>query len=343
MKQKEKSSAERTAQSSQASSISQAEALRKILKSDNPLSGTTPYYVHSGHYGLDFIISGRIDGSGGYPGAQVVEIFGPKSVGKTLLLLYAIRNMQAIGGVTIAADVERRWKREFAEHHGVNWDNLVVWSPETVEDFTVQIIDALESLPDGGKVLICLDSLASLTTYWEQESKGIKEDQGRKAKRVKATMRVLPSLLYRKGALLLVANHVIEKPNVMYGPNYTTPSGQGVAFQATVRIELFTAHKKMVDGKAVPIGITMHAYCDKNSETVPFRKTNIDVYWIKGIDPYSGLIDLAKDHDVIKTSGSWYVWGDKKFHGEEALLAAIRDNPEFLKDPKWSEPYYLEK
>lgn len=317
------------------------EALKKILKTDVPYVGTTPYYLHSGHYGLDYIMSGRIDGSGGYPGGQVVEIFGPKSTGKTLLMLYAVKNMQAMGGIAITADVERRWKKDFAEHHGVNWDALVIWSPETVEDFTVELINALESIEDNHKVLICLDSLASLSTYWEQDSKGIKEDQGKKAKRIKAAMRVLPALLHRKGAILLVANHIIEKPGVMYGPSYTTSGGQGIAFQATVRIELFATKQKKIDGKEVPVGVTMSAYCDKNSETIPFRRTSIDMLWMKGIDPYSGLIEMAKDHDIIKVSGGWYVWNGAKFHGDEAMKDEIRSNPEFLKDSRWKSPYYL--
>ena len=275
--------------SSSTSLDSRVESLKKILKANKDVFGKTPYYLHSGHYGLDYIMSGRVEG-GGYPGGKVVEVFGPRSTGKTLLLIYAVKNMQKEGGIVIVADVERRWKRDFAEHHGVDWDNLIGWSPNTVEAFTTQTMDALEELPDDGKVLICLDSLASLTTIWELESQATKEDQGKKAKRIHASMRVLPELLSQKGAILLVANHTIEKPNVMFGPNYGTSGGNAVPFQASVRIELFRPRDKTIEGKERPLGVTLNVFCDKNSETAPFGRTKMDMLWVKGIDPYSGLV-----------------------------------------------------
>jgi hypothetical protein len=92
--------------------------------------------------------------------------------------------MQRVGGTTIVADVERRWNKSFVIKHGVDWDKLIGWSPPTVEEFTVQLMDALDELPDNGKVLVTLDSLASLSLLTEIKDKGTKMDQGRKAQRI---------------------------------------------------------------------------------------------------------------------------------------------------------------
>jgi recombination protein RecA len=324
-------------------SLEVANSLKKIFKVEENVFGVTPYFLHSGHYGLDYIISGIVDGSGGWPGGQVVEVFGPRSTGKTLLLIYAVKEMQKLGGVTIVADVEHRWNKEFVVKHGVDWDRLVGWSPATVEQFTVQLMDALEELPDDGKVLVTLDSLASLSLIKEVEDKGTKADQGRKAQRLRAAMRVLPSIMTQKGVILMVANHVTEKVGVMYGPTQTTPGGTGVPFQATVRIELMRTQPIKLEGKERPIGVTLNVKCDKNSQTAPFGETSIDMLWSKGINPYSGLVDMAKDLEIVDQKGAWYSWNGMKFNGDKELAEGIRNNiDEFLKDPKWKSPYFME-
>ncbi len=324
------------------SSDSVVKSLKKILEANEDTFGKTPYYLHSGHYGLDYIISGIVNGSGGWPGGQVVEIFGPRSTGKTLLLIYAVKEMQRAGGTTMVADIEHRWNKDFVIKHGVDWDKLIGWSPPTVEGFTVQLMNALEELPDNGKVLVTLDSLASLSLLKEIKDKGTKADQGRKAQRIRAAMRVLPSIMGQKGVILMVANHVTEKVGVMFGPTQTTPGGTGVPFQATVRIELLRAQPIKLEGKDRPIGVTLRVKCDKNSQTAPFGETTIDMLWSRGINSYSGLLNMAVDLEIVEQNGGWYIWNDQKCKGEKEIMELIRGNEEFLKDPKWTSPYFME-
>lgn len=339
MKKKEESLREELP-SCPTSSISIVKSLRKILDANENIFGTTPYYLHSGHYGLDYIISGIIDGSGGWPGGQVCEIHGPPSAGKTLLLIYAIKEMQKMGGVTIVADVEHRWNKDFVTKHGVDWDQLIGWSPPTVEAFTAQLVDALEELPDKGKVLVTLDSLASLSLIKEIEDKGVKADQGRKAQRIRAAMRILPSILNQKGAILIVANHVTEKVGVMYGPTQTVPGGTGVPFQATVRVELLHTSPIKLEGKERPIGVTLRVRCDKNSQTAPYGETTIDMLWSHGINPYSGLLDLMTDLEIVERRGGYYYYGDKSFRSNE--IKEICETTDILKHPKWTKNYFIE-
>ncbi len=90
----------------------------------------------------------------------------------------------------------------------------------------------------------------------EVDDIGTKADQGRKAQRLKAAMRVLPAKIRKAGAIFLATNHIIDKVGVTYGPTRTTPGGRAVPFQSSVRIELLSTKQIEIKDKARPIGVT---------------------------------------------------------------------------------------
>ena len=74
--------------------------------------GITPaprWYLHTGSLALDYAISLKINGEGGYPGGCVIELFGEPSTGKSLLLAKAAAEAQKVGVLPIIADAEARW------------------------------------------------------------------------------------------------------------------------------------------------------------------------------------------------------------------------------------------
>lgn len=315
--------------------------LRDLIVSGKALP--PQWFLHTGNLALDYIISGKVNGSGGYP-CGTVEIFGEPSSGKSLILAKAIAEMQKLGELTVLADAEIRWDDDFATLHGVDADKLLRFYPETVESFAVETVKLLDSLEEKNKkVLIVLDSLAILSTVKEMEDiedGDIKADQGRKAQKIKAAFRVLRGKIRQSGSILLISNHVISSPG-SYTNIKTTPGGGGVPFQANVRVELSKPTPLIITGKDRPIGVELHIKIAKNSIAPPFGETNIQLFWSRGISKYSGLLELALDLGIIERKGAWNYYKDISFQTTN-FEEIIKGNPDILTDPKWDLPYFME-
>ena len=321
-------------------SSSTVDGIKKLLQSDENIFEMPSWYLSTGNYSLNYIISGDLNG--GYCSGLVNELFGDPSTGKTLLLMVAVANMQKMGGITVVSDVERRWDWEFAKSCGVDLDQVIKRSPETVEEWTIEtdkILDMLLQHDPPHKALFVMDSVASISTLWEMENVGTKEDQGKKAKRIKAAMRVIPKKLSRAGAILLTSNHLIADPRIRYGSNQVTPGGKGISFQASVRVEMYQPTPIILEGKNRPIGAILKMKAAKTSTCPPLGETEINVLWSKGINPYSGLLDMAVDLGIVKSAGGWYEYQDKKYRANQ--IADMVANG-LMDDPTWKKPYFLE-
>ena len=315
-------------------------ALVKYLQTTEEINDANRYFLDTGNHSLNYIISGSL--RGGYSSGLVSELFGLPSSGKTLLMMVAVAKMQQLDGVVVVADVERRWDWEFAKVHGVEPARVLRHSPETVEQWSIETDEILDKLLEQDpipKSLFILDSIASLSTYWEMEGIGVKEDMGKKAKRLKAAMRVIPKKLSKAGAILIASNHIIENPQIQFGPKGYAPGGKGFPFQSSIRLELFTPIQITPEGKNRPIGATLRLRCAKNSVCPPFGETEINVTWAGGVQRYSGLVEMMMDLDIITNAGGWFEYNEKKFRAKE-IEQFCKDNPEIMEDERWKKNYF---
>ena len=127
---------------------------------DNPMSRDVDV-VSTGSIGLDVAL-----GIGGVPKGRVVEIYGPESSGKTTLTLQIVAEAQKIGGTAAFVDAEHALDPSYAEHLGVNVDELLVSQPDTGEQ-ALEITDML--VRSGAVDVIIVDSVAALTPKAEIE------------------------------------------------------------------------------------------------------------------------------------------------------------------------------
>ena len=103
-------------------------------------------------------------GIGGIPKGRIIEIYGVESSGKSTLCLQLARECQKNGGAVAYIDSEHSMNPEYAEHIGVNTDELVFAQPDSGE----QALEIAEKLvKSGGFDLIIIDSVAALTPQAE--------------------------------------------------------------------------------------------------------------------------------------------------------------------------------
>ena len=273
------------------------------------------HWLDSGNYALNKVISG--DYKKGLPFGRVVEVFGDPSTGKSLLIYHWIAAVQKMGGVAILDDTEDAYTEEFGRLLGVDSNALILLSSLTVEEHFEKVflgwkkvgkeklqpglVDLIWEKDTDCPIMIALDSLALLSTRHEQAVMLEKPDMT-KAKQIRAALRNSAKYMKKGNILHVVSNHITNKIGVLYGNPKTTPGGTGMPFSASVRLELnFTGKIKDINNSEHTIGVMSTAKGAKNRVAVPFQEANLDIYFDRGVDPFSGLIDnmivngIAKD------------------------------------------------
>ncbi|HNW14172.1 MAG TPA: phosphopyruvate hydratase, partial [Anaerolineaceae bacterium] len=78
----------------------------------------------------------------GYPKGRIIEIYGPESSGKTTLAIHVVAECQKNGGIAAIIDAEHAFDRFYAEHLGVNVNDLLISQPDNGE----QALEIAENL-----------------------------------------------------------------------------------------------------------------------------------------------------------------------------------------------------
>jgi len=288
-------------------------------------------FLDSGNYALNYVMSGDL--RKGYPIGRVVEIFGDPSTGKSLCIYTAIAEFQRRGGVVILDDTEYAFSESFGKMLGINCEELIILHSNTVEEhfetiFLGYTVDKKKKEPlvskllerfGKGKIMVCLDSVAQLSTRHEQEVKLDRPDMA-KAKQLRAGIRLIVKPISEHNILYLLSNHTIAAIGDMWNPK-TTPGGKAIPFQSSLRLELEMGKKKLDDNDQ-PIGVITRVRCQKNKISIPFRHTVVEIDFRRGLNRYSGLLDTLVNMGVVELKGSWYSFGEEKFQkGDFDLLA----------------------
>lgn len=278
----------------------------------------------TGSLGVDIITGG------GYGRGRIIEIYGAESSGKTTLAIHAMIESQLAGGTVAFIDAEHAFDRTYAEALGLDMSKVIMSQPDNGE----QALEIAERLISTGRIdLLIIDSVAALTPKAEIDGEMGESKMGLHARLMSQAMRKLTATINKTNTVVYFTNQIREKIGVMFGNPETTTGGNALKFYASIRLEIRKSKGDTDKATGDVINSRVKVKTVKNKLAPPFRTTEFNIVFGKGIDHLQEIIDYGVAADLIKKSGSWYSYGETKLgQGDVGVRKLLEDNPELMEE-----------
>ncbi len=252
---------------------------------------------------INVALSGSIHG-GLTSGLTVLA--GPSKHFKTsfALLMAGAYLQQHKDAVLLFYDSEFGSPQTYFDIFGVDASRVLHTPVTNVEELKFDIINQLEGLSRTDNVIIIIDSIGNLASKKEledaQNEKSV-ADMSR-AKALKGLFRMITPYLKMKDIPLLAINHTYKEIGLF--PKDIVGGGTGIYYSAD-NIWII-GRRQNKEGTEVQ-GYDFIIKVEKSRMVKEQSKIPISVSWAGGIDPFSGLLDIALAGEfVTKPSKGWY-------------------------------------
>lgn len=270
----------------------------------------TPEYLDTGNYAFNWAISGKL--TAGFPCTKVSEMFGDPGSGKSLILTKLAGENIKRGGISYIIDTEDAINPLFAkvilhdpEGKVVNRIQRVdtIDTLEQLRNFVVTLANKKIATKNMTPIFIGIDSISQLSSEKEMEDakSGSFARDMTKQQAMRGFFRVVNRLLRSANITLIVLSHTSAAIGAFGNPVTAANHGGGVKFASSVRIWI-TSSKEVSDSAGIPLGVRMNFKIEKNRLVFKGRKASVNLSFKKGIQPWSGLLELLADNSIVKLS-----------------------------------------
>lgn len=282
--------------------------------------------------------------SGGIPEGSWVSFAGPPGCGKTSTALQVMAESQKpkynIGGKTRPSfyfDVEHRLKpMNLYGIHGLNPDNIqIIRSSKerqlSAQDF-LEIIKLVIRDPENFGGVAIIDSTSALCPHDDLFDEVNGQRRSVMPKIMADFCRQMAGNVRTSQFTVIMIQHLITNTS-QYGAKWQVDGGEKVKYQADV--QMFTKGKPERWGDdRHPTGQIIEWEVIKSSLGQSGLSCSSYLKYGYGLDETKEVCNIATELSVVEKAGSWYKAKvgdtDYKWHGEEALYQAVKDDNKLL-------------
>jgi RecA/RadA recombinase len=272
-------------------------------------------WISTGNYALNYLISG--DFHRGIPLGKVTVFAGESGAGKSYICSgNIVRNAQEQGIFVVLIDSENALDEDWLKALGVDTSEskLLKLSMAMIDDVAKTIATFMADYKnlapeDRPKILFVIDSLGMLLTPTDVnqfEAGEMKGDLGRKPKALTALVRNCVNMFGSYNVGMVVTNHTYASQD-MFDPDDKISGGQGFIYASSIVVAMKKLKlKEDEDGNKISDVMGIRAACKvmKTRYAKPFEGVQVKIPYETGMNPYSGLTDLAEKKGLLKKDGN---------------------------------------
>lgn len=222
--------------------------------------------------------------------------------GLTLVAAYMKKYPDAI---CLFYDSEFGASEAYFRSMGVDLTRVVHTPIQSVEKLKIDMTNQLEAINRGEKVIMFIDSIGNTASKKETQDAIDEKEVGdmSRAKSLKSLFRIVTPYLTIKDIPCVAINHTAMEIGGMY-PKEIMGGGTGILYSANT--VFFISKRQVKDGTELT-GYDFTLKAEKSRTVVEKSAFPITVNFTGGIDPFSGLIEMAVELGfVVKPKNGWY-------------------------------------
>jgi RecA/RadA recombinase len=276
-------------------------------------------WVSTGNYALNYRISG--DFNKGIPLGKVTVFAGESGSGKSYICSgNLVRHAQEQGIYVVLIDSENALDEAWLHALGVDTaeDKLLKLNMAMIDDVAKTISEFMKGYKtlneeDKPKVLFVIDSLGMLLTPTDVnqfEAGDMKGDMGRKPKALTALVRNCVNMFGSNNVGLVATNHTYASQD-MFDPDDKISGGQGFIYASSIVVAMRKLKlKEDESGNKVSDVRGIRSACKvmKTRYAKPFESVQIKIPYETGMNPYSGMLDMAESMGMVSKEGNSLVY-----------------------------------
>jgi RecA/RadA recombinase len=252
---------------------------------------------------INVALSGRLDG-GLTPGLTMWA--GPSKHFKTAFSLLMAKSYldKYENSALLFYDSEFGTPQSYFDTFGIDKDRVLHTPITDVEQLKFDIMNQLQNLERGDRLIIVVDSIGNLASKKEVEDaleqKSV-ADMSR-AKQIKSLFRMITPHLSLKDIPMVVVNHTYKEIGMF--PKDIVGGGTGSYYSAD---NIFIIGRQQEKEGTEIVGYNFIINVEKSRYVKEKSKIPVTVSFNGGISKWSGLLDIALESGhVIKPSNGWY-------------------------------------
>jgi RecA/RadA recombinase len=274
-------------------------------------------WVSTGNYCLNYLISG--DFNRGVPLGKVTVFAGESGAGKSYFAAgNIVKHAQEQGIFVVLIDSENALDETWLHALGVDTspEKLLKLSMSMIDDVAKTISTFMKDYKSmepeeraDTKVMFVIDSLGMLLTPTDvdQFDKGdMKGDMGRKPKALTSLVRNTVNMIGAYNVGMVCTNHTYASQD-MFDPDDKISGGQGFIYASSIvvamkklKLKEDEAGNKISDVRGIRAGCKVM----KTRYAKPFEGVQVKIPYDRGMDPYSGLLDMFEKNGVVVKDGN---------------------------------------